>query len=239
MVPGNKNIVLIVGKPACGKTTSLMQVPNQERIAYLNADLKELPFKSKFQELSITDPKKILKAIEQIENKDTIDSAVVDTVTLLMNAFERKYVKTATNTMKAWGQYGDFYNDFIGAIKAGTKSYAIMAHVADKMNEKEMCEETSVPVKGAVGKIGVEADFTTIIAAKKVSIAGLADWENDLLTITPQEEEDGFKYVFQTRIDKTTIGEKMRSAMGLWAREEKYIDNNINLVFARLAEYYN
>lgn len=238
MVPGNKNIVLIVGKPACGKTTSLMYVPNQERIAYINADLKELPFKSKFKELNLADPKKIIKAIEQIEGNDKLDSAVLDTVSILMNTYERKYVTTATNTMKAWGAYGSFYNEFISAIKGGTKSYAIMAHTAEQMNEKEMVLDSFVPVKGAVGKVGVEADFTTIIAAKKISIVTADEHPNSLLTVTDREREDGFKYVFQTRITKETIGEKMRSAMDLWDREELYIDNNINLVFKRLAEYY-
>jgi len=244
MTPGNKNIVLVTGKPASGKTTSLMYLNNQERIAYLNSDLKELPFKSKFKELNIIDPKDVLNAIAEIEMMDTIDSAVLDTLTVLMNQFEAQYVHTHTNskgvldTMGGWSEYAKFYMEFIQAIKSGTKSYAIMAHEADQYNEKELVIETKVPIKGAVGKVGAEADFTTIIAAKKVSVASLNGWENDLLSITPEEQEDGFKYVFQTRIDSNTIGEKIRSAMGLWDRKEKFINNDINLVFARLREYY-
>ena len=42
-------------------------------------------------------------------------------------------------------------------------------------------------VKGAVGKIGVEADFTTIIGAKRISISTAEQVENDLLTITDEE----------------------------------------------------
>lgn len=233
-----------MGKPSTGKSTALMNIQNQERIAYLNADLKELPFKSNYQELNIVDPKTVLQAIPEIENSENIDSAVLDTLTILMNQFERQHVATHRNakgvldTMAGWAEYSKFYSELIQAIKSGSKSYAIMAHESDMLNEKEMVLETKVPVKGAVGKIGVEADFTTIIATKKLPINALEGWENDLLTITDNDREDGFKYVFQTRIDASSIGEKIRSPIGLWDRKEKYINNDLNLVFDRLREYY-
>ena len=58
------------------------------------------------------------------------------------------------------------------------------------------------------------------------------------MNITPEEEEDGFKFVFSTRITKDSVGEKMRLAMGLWSRKELYIDNDLNQVFNRLKQYY-
>ena len=45
---GNKNVVLICGEPNTGKSTSLLKLANQEKMAYLNCDLKELPFLSRF-----------------------------------------------------------------------------------------------------------------------------------------------------------------------------------------------
>ena len=44
--------------------------------------------------------------------------------------------------------------------------------------------------------------------------------------------------VIVTRVSKDSVGEKMRSAMGLWGRKELYIDNDLNQVFARLKRYY-
>lgn len=240
----NKKIVLIMGKPTTGKTTSLMHMPNQDRYVLMNADLKAMPFKSKFKNVDIVDPKIVMQAIAQIESNKDIDGGILDTVTLLMNQFERQYVATHKNakglldTMGGWGEYSKFYNEFMQAIKSGTKNYAVMAHAADVMNEKEMIQETVVPVKGAVGRIGVEADFTTVLATKRVSLASLDDWQNDLLTFTDEEKEDGFKYVFQTRIDASNLGEKMRSSIGLWDRQEKYINNDLTLVFDRLDQYY-
>lgn len=235
----NKNIVLIMGKPNTGKSTSLMKLKNQEKMVYLNTDLKELPFKSRFMEnVEVADAVKIFQYITTIETHPDIQGAVLDTLTFLMGMFERQYVLTSNDTQKAWGQYGTFYREFIHAMKAGSKDYAILAHEETILNETTGNWESRVPIKGAVGKIGVEADFTTILSTKQVPLRKLEGFENDLLHITDEEKEDGFKHVFCTRVTKDTMGEKMRSAMGLWSRKELYIDNDLDQVFTRLRQYY-
>lgn len=235
----NKNIVLIMGKPNSGKSTSLMKLKNQEKMVYLNTDLKALPFKSRFlKEVEVSDALSVLSYVNEIEQTEQVEGAVLDTLTFLMSTYERQYVSNATNTQKAWGDYANFYKEFIHAIKAGTKDYAIMAHEDSFLNEQTMQMESKVPIKGSVGKIGVEADFTTILSTKQMPIKKLEGFENDLLHITDEEVEDGYKCVFVTRVTKETIGEKMRSAIGLWDRKELYIDNDLNQVFDRLKEYY-
>lgn len=233
----NNRIVLCTGKPASGKSTSLLKVKDDPSIVYLNTDLKDLPFRAKFTELKITDPMMIHQAIAELETKDQFKTVVLDTLTFLMDQYETQYVQTATNTMKAWGAYAQFYKQFMHAIKGGNKNYIIFAHTKDVYNESELVTEIKVPVKGAVGATGVEADFTTIIGSKKVPLTRLTE-ENDLLNITDREKELGFKYVFQTFIDKDTVNDKMRSSMGLWNDNEKYIDNDILAVTNRLEEYY-
>lgn len=235
----NKNIVLIMGKPNTGKSTSLMKLTNQDKMVYLNTDLKELPFRSRFlKSVGVADALDVLSYINEIENAPMVEGAVLDTLTFLMSMYERQYVANAANGQKAWADYGNFYKEFIHAIKAGSKDYAILAHEDTVLNEQSMQMETRIPVKGSVGKVGVEADFTTILATKQMPIKKLEGFENDLLHITDEEREDGFKYVFVTRVTKDSIGEKMRSAIGLWNRNELYIDNDLNQVFARLKEYY-
>ena len=99
---GNKNIVLIMGKPNTGKSTSLMRL-NQPRWAYLNTDLKELPFAPKFAaNVEIADSMQIFEYVNQIEGADGVDGAVLDTLTFLMSMYERQYVINAANTQKAW-----------------------------------------------------------------------------------------------------------------------------------------
>lgn len=237
----NKNLVMVMGKPNTGKSASLRNMP-QESMVYLNADLKETPFRDKFMmSVEIADAKDAIEFIRQIEGEESASGAVLDTITFLMQMYERQYVAPFAGTktgQSAWGDYGNFYRELIHEIKSGTKNYAILAHEDESLNEQAMQMESRVPIKGAVGKVGVEADFTTILRSMQVPITRLKGIENDLLTITPEEEEDGVKYVFQTRITKETAGSKMRSAMGLWGRNELFIDNDLDLVFKRLNKFY-
>lgn len=228
-----------MGKPNTGKSTSLMRLRNQEKMAYLNADLKELPFRNKFAvNVEITDAYDVLNFIDEIEQEASIQGGILDTITFLMTMFERQYVTGAANGQKAWSDYGNFYRELIHRMKSGTKDYAILAHSSTELNETSAQYETSVPIKGAVGRTGVEADFTTILSTKQIPIKKLEGFENNLLHISDEEKEDGFKFVFVTRVTKESVGEKMRSAMGLWSRQELYIDNDLNQVFDRLKKYY-
>lgn len=237
----NKNLVLILGKPNTGKSASLRNLP-QETMAYLNADLKEIPFQSNFaSSVEIADALEVLDYIDAIEEEAGITGGVLDTITFLMQMYERQYVVPFAGTktgQSAWGDYGNFYRNMIHKLKAGSKNYAILAHEATEYNELNSRMDSYVPIKGAVGKVGVEADFTTILSSKQMPIKTLEKYPNDLLKITDTEREDGVKYVFQTRITKDSTGEKMRSAMGLWSREELYIDNDLQLVFERLNKFY-
>ena len=238
----NKNLVLILGKPNTGKSASLRNLP-QKTMAYLNADLKEIPFQSNFaSSVEIADALEVLDYIDAIEEEAGITGGVLDTITFLMQMYERQYVVPFAGTktgQSAWGDYGNFYRNMIHKLKAGSKNYAILAHEATEYNELNSRMDSYVPIKGAVGKVGVEADFTTILSSKQMPIKTLEKYPNDLLKITDTEREDGVKYVFQTRITKDSTGEKMRSAMGLWSREELYIDNDLQLVFERLNKFYS
>ena len=237
----NKNIILIVGKPSSGKTVSLRNV-DAATTAYLNTDLKELPLQNAndFQEVGITDAAELTAYIENIEEAEGVKLGVLDTLTFAMEMFATQYVTAPhiKNGQKAWGDYANYYRNFIHAIKSGTKDYVIFAHTKDVLNEGEMVMETKIPVSGQIGDRGVEADFSIILAAKRVSIKTLEGFENPLLNITEDEYEDGYKYVFQTRATKDAIGEKMRSPLGLWNRRALYIDNDINAVMKHVKSFY-
>lgn len=237
----NKNVVLIAGPPNTGKSTSLRNLPTEEMV-YLNADNKEIPFRSKFlANAPIADAEHVLAFVQEIEANPKCKGGVLDTITFLMALYERMYVVPFAGSPKgqqAWGDYGNFYRKVVHAIKTGSKNYAIMAHLETKLNEQSMRMESAVPIKGAVGKIGVEADFTTVLYSMQVPVKDLEKYQNDLLNITDEEKEDGVKYVFMTRITKEVAGSKIRAPMGLWKRNELYIDNDLNKVFTRLKEFY-
>ena len=83
-----------------------------------------------------------------------------------------------------------------------------------------------------------ESYFSLVIATKKVPLKTLKDYQSDLLTITPEEQALGFKYVFQTKLTKETVGERLRGPLGMFDTKETFTDNNAQLVMNRLHSYY-
>jgi len=236
----NDHLVLIGGKSATGKSASLMNIEKPEGVMYLNCENnKKLPFKSKFQEFLVTDPKQLYEAFDQAEQMNDVHTIVVDSLTYLMDMYETVHVLTSSNTMKAWGQYAQFMKKLMSQYVAkSTKNIIFLAHTTDMLNETEMINETLVKVKGSLMNQGIESFFSTVISCKKVSLKNLENYKSGLLNITPEEEMLGFKYVFQTRLTKETVNERMRSSLGMWTVDETFIDNNIQHVVTRLHEYY-
>ena len=237
----NDHLVLISGKSATGKSACLMDIKNPEGVVYLNCENnKKLPFRSKFTEFNITDPMEVYQAFQEVENMPEVHTVVIDSLTYLMDMYETKYIVSSSNTMKAWGDYAQFYKRLMNEYVAkSTKNVIFTAHTSDIMNDSEMAIETKVKVKGSIMNQGVESYFSTVISTKKVGLKQLKNYENDMLVITPEEEALGFKYVFQTQITKETVQESMRGPMKMWKVSETFIDNNIQHVIDRLHDYYD
>ena len=123
-------------------------------------------------------------------------------------------------------------------VALSTKNVIFLAHTSDSVNESDMVRETTIPVKGSLSKNGIESYFSVVLAAKKMPLTLLEKYSNDLLVITEDDEINGFKYVFQTRLTKETVNERIRGPIGLFSREETFIDNNVQLVIDRLHKYY-
>ena len=123
-------------------------------------------------------------------------------------------------------------------VAKSTKNVVFLAHTMDILNESEMAMETLVKVKGSLMNQGIESFFSTVLSAKKVQLSKLSNYSNGLLTITDEEEALGFKYVFQTKLTKDTVNERMRSSLGMWSIQETYIDNSVQHVIDRLRDYY-
>jgi len=236
----NDHLVLVSGPSATGKSTSLMFMDNPEGVMFLACEPKKLPFKSKFMDLKVLDPLQVYEAMDEAEKMPEVHTIVIDTLTFLTDMYESQYVINSTNTMKAWGDYAQFVKNLMQVyVNRSTKNVIFLAHTRQIMNESEMVMETKVPIKGSLANVGIESFLSTVLSTKKVQLKKLKDYSNDLLTITPEEEALGFKYVFQTRLTKETVDERMRSAMGMWSQQETYIDNNLQYVVNRLHEYYD
>ncbi len=236
----NDHLVLLAGKSATGKSASLMGLLDPEGVMYLNCEAgKRLPFKAKFKQFTITDPLQVIEAFTAAEGMDDVHTIVVDSLTYLLDMYESIYVYNNANGQKAWGDFFQYFKALMQQNVAGsTKKVIFTAHVVDTLNEAEMLMETKVPVKGALKNNGIESYFSVVISSKKVSLKALKEYSNSLLTITPEEEALGFKYVFQTKITKETVNERLRGPLGLFTTKETFIDNNMQLVLNRLKEYY-
>ncbi|RRY03837.1 AAA family ATPase [Brucella anthropi] len=237
----NEQLVLISGESASGKSASLRQIPNQERWMYLNCESgKRLPFRNDFKTFKITDPYQVYEGFDHATaNPDKWDGIIVDTVTFLMDMYESTYIIGSANSQKAWGDYAQFYKNLMQdkVVNFG-KPVLILGHTRSELNEAKHQMETAVPVKGSLKNNGVEAYFSTVVSTKKVPILELEKYGSKLLTITEEERDLGFKHVFQTRLTKQTVGERIRSPMGMFSKEETYIDNDAWALLGHLHQYY-
>lgn len=237
----NNQMILIGGLSGKGKSASLRNIKNQERWVYLNAEAgKRLPFKNKFIDKRISDPYEVHDYVDEcIENKEHVDGIILDSVTFLMDMYETLYIRNATNGQKAWGDFAHFFKELfqVKLVKFG-KPVIIIAHVLSTLDEQAMEMKTSVPIKGALKNNGVEAYFSTVVEATTMSLKELEPYKSKLLNINEEEEEIGFKYVFQTRLTKNSIGKRIRSPMGLFNKDQTYIDNDTQILLDHLHDFY-
>lgn len=240
----NDHLILVVGESSAGKSASLMNLKNPEGVIYLNCESgKKLPFKAKFQQFTITEPYQVIEAFQAHKSgKLKAHTLVTDTLTFLLDMYESQYIIGASDGRAAWGNFQQFFKEIMQThVPEADMNVAFFAHSRADYDEAKMEMKVAVPVKGALKNNGIEAYFSHVIAAKRMSISKLEDYRenNKLLTITPREEMLGYKHVFQTQVTKETVGERIRGPMGMWSHEETYIDNDLQLVFDRLHEYYD
>jgi hypothetical protein len=236
----NRRSILISGKSASGKSASLRNIKNPAGVLFCNCDAgKDLPMPAKFRMLTVTDPYQVWDAFDKAEQSTKIHTIAVDTITFMMAMFESVHVLTATNTMKAWGNYAQFWKVLmLEKVANSTKNVIMLGHTMNELNDNEGIMETLVKVKGSVMNEGIESYFPVVVSTKKMPLQKLDAYKNLYLNITPEEEAVGFKYVFQTNLTKETVNERIRSPMGLWNLNESFIDNDAQFLIDKLDEYY-
>lgn len=236
----NDQLVLISGESTSGKSASLKDIKDQDKWFYLNCEAgKRLPFRNKFVPLRVEDPYQVFEAFDVATADPNVKGIVIDTLTFLMDMFETLYVRNAANGQKAWGDFADFFKVLMQQkVVAFGRPVIILAHTRSELNEQAMAMHTAVPIKGSLKNNGVEAYFSTVVSTKKVPLKELSAYANPLLTVTEDDEILGYKHVFQTRLTKSTVGERIRTPMDLFSKEETFMDNNAALLLDRLNRFY-
>ena len=231
---------MVVGKSATGKTASLRNLNDHHGVLYLNCEAaKSISFANQFRAVTVTDPYQVFSAFEEAENMSDAHTIVIDSITFLMDMFESIHVIPAADYRKMWGHYAQFFKGlFQQHIASSTKNVCVIAHTTDLYNEQELIRENRVKIKGSVMNQGVESYLGIVIAAKKVTLKTLKGFENPMLIITEEENELGFKYVFQTRLTKETMQETIRAPFGLWDKAHTYVDNDLQKVLDKINDFY-
>lgn len=237
----NEHSFMIAGESSKGKSASLRNIEEPEKWIYLNAEGgKGLPFRSKFHQEVITDPYQVIQAIEYAEDVLPGNTGIIiDSLTFLMDMFETQNIYRSSDSRAGWGDFNQFLKQLIGAVSVYNKPVIFTAHTFSAYDEASLSFKTSIPIKGSLKNNGVEAYFTTVVAAKVMAVKDLKPYlNNGLLTISEEEEELGIKHVFQTRLTKETLGERIRSPMGLFNKSQTFMDNDAQLLLSHIVEFY-
>lgn len=238
-----RNLILIAGEPASGKSASLMNLRDQKGVFYLNTEsMKPLPFKNDFKHLKsgLNDPEDIFALFNKVEEMDDVHTIVVDSITFLMSMFESQKVLHAANTLKGWSDYQEFFKKLMQEVVAtSNKNWIFIAH-----NTAELMPDGTykyyVPVKGALKNLGLEAYFSIIIYARRVKIDELKElpYDENLLHITTRDEAVGYKHVFMCDVTKAFANSKIRSPIGCFAENQIFMDNDCQALLDHLDKYY-
>lgn len=238
----NDQLILLVGETASGKSASLREIRNQERWLYLGTEAgKRLPFRNNFDRYTITDPYQVHEIFDYAlteEGQAATDGIIIDSLTFWMDMYEALYIQGLADGRAAWGEYAMIFRRLMIKIAQFGKPVIVIAHTKRELDEASGKWSTGVPVKGALKNNGIEAYFSCVIAAKRITLKELEKYSSGMLEITEREKNLGFKYVFQTLLTKETTGDRIRGPMELFADNETYVDNNIQAVLDRLNEFY-
>lgn len=239
-LPLPTQLVLISGVSNTGKSASLRNILNQDQWMYLNTESgKRLPFRNDFNSHTITDPYQIHDGFEYAIDDQEVLGIIVDSLTFLMDMFNTKYIYNSADGRSAWADYQQFFKKMLfELVPKFDRPVVFTAHTRSELDETAGQIITSVPIQGALKNVGIESFFSTIVSTKVVSLKELEAYDNKMLNITEDDELLGFKHVFQTRLTKKTIGERIRSPMGFFSAKETFIDNDVQVLLNHLNECY-
>ena len=99
-------------------------------------------------------------------------------------------------------------------VAASTKNVILLSHNTEEQ-QPNGTYKTFIKVKGSLMNQGVEAFMSIIVYTRVMPIEELeaTDYDPELLHITDEDRMLGYKYVFQTRLTKDTVGSRIRTPM--------------------------
>lgn len=224
----NKKVVLVLGGSGTGKTYSIKDLINEHgaQVAYINLDGKtRMGFKGKSNIAKFvvpSDPLEVNPGVRAMEEDPAIEYIVIDTLSFFLDQLEQKHVIFEHDSQGAWGKtYAAEVKSLLHfANNVSTKSWLFLSHTQEG-ELKNFVTPTKAYAKGAVGRLGVEAYFDTVLYTN---------------VFDDDTAEDGVGYRFQTRKTKETRGLSAKSPEGMFPNVFTE-DNDILKVFAKIDAY--
>jgi hypothetical protein len=219
----NQKIFLVIGNSGSGKTSSLRNMP-LEKTVLINTELKSmLPFKGHHRlkkHWLLNDVHKLMMGLKMLEEDPEVEYIVLDSLSYLMNMYELQVVKTSSNTMRTWGDYGDFYRNLIMFIKSSCKNWVIMCHPKEIFDEKAGEIRVSAAIKGSLSGL-IEADFNVVV-----------------YTDITVDEEGMPQYRFLVKKTKESLSKSVKSPFDMFD-ESHTKSNDVMEVFESITKYIN
>lgn len=224
----NKKVVLVLGGSGTGKTYSIKELINTlgSKVAYINLDGKtRMGFKGKSKIAKFVvpaDPLEVNQGVRAMEEDPDIEYIIIDTLSFYLDQLEQKHVIFEHDSQGAWGKtYAAEVKSLLHfANNVSKKSWVFLSHTQEG-ELKNFVTPTKAYAKGAVGRLGVEAYFDTVLYTN---------------VFDSDDAEDGVGYRFQTKKTKETRGLSAKSPEGMFP-EVFTEDNDILKVFKTIDEY--
>ena len=192
----NKPPILLLSQPAGGKTSGLRNIKPElaARTLLINADNKALPWigNTSFQHFSAKCPTLLPSIIRQAGASGKFDLIVVDTITVAMNEYSRRFIQSTmpkyvkdengnivsdlnyicvseknggvVDSMAGWGRYGTLVSDIVAEATAANAQVVVMGHLNARPDEGGDIVY-KCPLQGQVGKQGLEGLFSIVMHA--------------------------------------------------------------------------
>lgn len=226
----NRNVVLVGGPPATGKTASLWQLIEKHgsEVCYINTDGKTMPpfDKNKVAKfITPSDPLEVNAGVRKLEQDDSVKWIIIDTLSFWFDQIEMKHVVKSDDSRGAWGKIyaGEIISLLHFANNVSKKNWIFLTHTAQDDEPINFVKHTRATVKGSLGKKGLESFFDLVLYTH------VYETGND---------DNPVGYGFQVQKTSDTIGFSVRSPHGMF--DKPFLkSNNILKVFDRIHEYYS
>ncbi len=224
----NKKVVLILGPSSSGKTYSIKKLINNhgDKVAYINLDGKtNLGFRGKAliaKFITPEDPLDVNPGVRALEEDPNIEYIVIDTLSFYLDQLEQKHVIFEHDSQGAWGKtYAAQIKSLLHfANNISKKNWIFLSHTQEG-ELKNFVTPTKAYAKGAVGRLGIEAYFDTVLYTS---------------IFDDETAKDGIGYRFQTRKTKETKGLSVKSPEDMFPSIYTE-DNDIQKVFDIIDNY--